>query len=427
MTLYDLFDILNLPRPNRNKKINKIEFDSRNIQKNDIFIAIKGNNFDGNDFLAEAIKKGSIYCITDKNINNKKCIKVLDIKKLIFDLTNYIRCKYNIPLIAITGSNGKTTTKELIYQILKSKYNILKSEGNNNNIYGVSKTLFNLDEKYDLILLELGSNHSGEISYLSKMCNPTYSIITNIGTSHIGNFKSRKNIFKEKISILDGMKEKKLIVNGDDKYLKKLNYYKCGINYGNNLVAYNIRSDYNKLNFNIHIDSEYKVEFNYPIMHFINDILLAIKTALDFNIDMNDIVEGIKKFNNIDMRMNIIKTSKYVIINDCYNSSFESLNGGINYLKTLSGNKIIILGDILELGSYSKKIHKKVNRYLKTVKDSLVLTKGEYTKYINGIHFKNNADIIEYLKEMDLKGKYIYVKGSRKMKLEEIVKYLLIE
>lgn len=427
MTLYDLFDILNLPRPNRNKKINKIEFDSRNIQKNDIFIAIKGNNYDGNDFIAEAIKKGAIYCITDKNINNKKCIKVLDIKKLIFDLTNYIRCKYNIPLIAITGSNGKTTTKELIYQILKSKYNILKSEGNNNNIYGVSKTLFNLDEKYDLILLELGSNHSGEISYLSKMCNPTYSIITNIGTSHIGNFKSRKNIFKEKISILDGMKEKKLIVNGDDKYLKKLNYYKCGINYGNNLVAYNIRSDYNKLNFNIHIDSEYEVEFNYPIMHFINDILLAIKTALDFNIDMKDIVEGIKNFNNIDMRMNIIKTSKYVIINDCYNSSFESLKGGINYLKTLSGNKIIILGDILELGSYSKKIHKKVNRYLRPVKDSLVLTKGEYTKYINGIHFKNNDDIIEYLKGMDLKGKYIYVKGSRKMKLEEIVKYLLIE
>lgn len=427
MTLYDLFDILNLPRPNRNKKINKIEFDSRNIQKNDIFIAIKGNNYDGNDFIAEAIKKGAIYCITDKDINNKKCIKVLDIKKLIFDLTNYIRCKYNIPLIAITGSNGKTTTKELIYQILKSKYNILKSEGNNNNIYGVSKTLFNLDEKYDLILLELGSNHSGEISYLSKMCNPTYSIITNIGTSHIGNFKSRKNIFKEKISILDGMKEKKLIVNGDDKYLKKLNYYKCGINYGNNLVAYNIRSDYNKLNFNIHIDSEYEVEFNYPIMHFINDILLAIKTALDFNIDMKDIVEGIKNFNNIDMRMNIIKTSKYVIINDCYNSSFESLKGGINYLKTLSGNKIIILGDILELGSYSKKIHKKVNRYLRPVKDSLVLTKGEYTKYINGIHFKNNDDIIEYLKGMDLKGKYIYVKGSRKMKLEEIVKYLLIE
>lgn len=427
MTLYDLFDILNLPRPNRNKKINKIEFDSRNIQKNDIFIAIKGNNYDGNDFIAEAIKKGAIYCITDKNINNKKCIKVLDIKKLIFDLTNYIRCKYNIPLIAITGSNGKTTTKELIYQILKSKYNILKSEGNNNNIYGVSKTLFNLDEKYDLILLELGSNHSGEISYLSKMCNPTYSIITNIGTSHIGNFKSRKNIFKEKISILDGMKEKNLIVNGDDKYLKKLNYYKCGINYGNNLVAYNIRSDYNKLNFNIHIDSEHEIEFNYPIMHFINDILLAIKTALDFNIDMKDIVEGIKNFNNIDMRMNIIKTSKYVIINDCYNSSFESLKGGINYLKTLSGNKIIILGDILELGSYSKKIHKKVNRYLKTVKDSLVLTKGEYTKYINGMHFKNNADIIEYLKGMDLKGKYIYVKGSRKMKLEEIVKYLLIE
>lgn len=427
MTLYDLFDILNLPRPNRNKKINKIEFDSRNIQKNDIFIAIKGNNYDGNDFIVEAIKKGAIYCITDKDINNKKCIKVLDIKKLIFDLTNYIRCKYNIPLIAITGSNGKTTTKELIYQILKSKYNILKSEGNNNNIYGVSKTLFNLDEKYDLILLELGSNHSGEISYLSKMCNPTYSIITNIGTSHIGNFKSRKNIFKEKISILDGMKEKNLIVNGDDKYLKKLNYYKCGINYGNNLVAYNIRSDYNKLNFNIHIDSEHEIEFNYPIMHFINDILLAIKTALDFNIDMKDIVEGIKNFNNIDMRMNIIKTSKYVIINDCYNSSFESLKGGINYLKTLSGNKIIILGDILELGSYSKKIHKKVNRYLKTVKDSLVLTKGEYTKYINGMHFKNNADIIEYLKGMDLKGKYIYVKGSRKMKLEEIVKYLLIE
>lgn len=427
MTLYELFDVLNFPHPNRNKKINKIEFDSRNINKNDIFIAIKGNNFDGNDFIFESIKKGAMYCITDKDINDKKCIKVLDIKKFIFDLSNYIRCKYNIPLIAITGSSGKTTTKELIYQILKSKYNILKSEGNNNNIYGVSKTLFNLDEKYDLILLELGTNHSGEISYLSKMCNPTYSIITNIGTSHIGNFKNRKNIFKEKISILDGMKEKNLIVNGDDKYLKKLNYYKCGINYGNNLVAYNIKNNFNKLKFNIHIDSEYEIEFSYPIMHFINDILLAIKTALDFNININDIVESIKKFNNVDMRMNIVETDKYIIINDCYNSSFESLKGGINYLKTLKENKIIILGDILELGSYSKKIHKRVNRYLKLVKNKVVLTTGKYTKYINGIHFNNNIDIIEYLKKINLEGKCIYVKGSRKMKLEEIVNYLLIE
>ena len=206
------------------KKINNICIDTRKIKRGDIFIALKGENYDGHNYIKEAIKKGAIACIGERDIEENKYIKVNNTYESLFLLGNYFRKKYNIPLIAITGSNGKTTTKELLVHILKSKYNILYNKESKNNIIGVSNTLFKLNNKYNLIVMELGSNHMGEISYLSKMCNPSTSIITNIGSSHLGYFKTKKNIFKEKISIIDGMSDNNLIINGDDKYLNKLNY-----------------------------------------------------------------------------------------------------------------------------------------------------------------------------------------------------------
>lgn len=422
MTLGEIKKIINGEcSVNNNQKIRKIKTDSRIIKKGDLFIALKGKKYDGNDYIEDAIKKGA-YCITNKE--NKNCIKVNDTRDALYKLSNYIRNKYDMPLIAITGSNGKTTTKELIYHILSSKYNVLKNDKSENNIYGVSNTLFKLNEKHNLIVMELGSNHMGEINELSNMCNPTLGVITNIGSSHLEYFKTRKNIFKEKYSVISGMKDINLIVNGDDKYLKRLNCYKCGINYNNDLIAYNIYESFEFISFSIYLDKEYKVLFNNPGKHFINDILLAIKVCLNFNIDIKTIIEKIKDFKLSDKRMNLIKTGSNYIINDCYNSSYESLCAGIEILKNIHENKILIIGDILELGKYSKKIHKKINKKISELDNYIVYTVGNFSKYINGLNFKDSEELIEYLKYENINNSYIYVKGSRRMYLEKVVEYL---
>ena len=424
MTLNKLIKVVNgTSNINSEEVINKIKTDSRDIDKGDIFIALKGKNYDGHDYIDEAINNGATACIVEENIDDR-CIKVESTKDSLFLIGNYIRKQNNIPVICITGSNGKTTTKELIVHILKSKYNVLYNKDNENNIIGVSNMLFNLNDKHDIAVVELGSNHIGEISLLSKMCNPTTSIITNIGSSHLEYFKNRKNIFEEKLSIKDGMKNNELIINGDDKYLKNLNYYKCGLNKNNDLIAYDIYEDLDYISFNIFINREYKIVFNNPGKHFINDILLAIKICLDHGIDINTIIERIGSYKLIDKRMNIVKLKNNILINDCYNSSFESLKAGINYMKKVTDNKIFIIGDMLELGKYSKFIHKKANKLLKNIKNKEVYTIGKYSKYIKGINFNNVDEFIEYIKNKRINNSYIYVKGSRRINLDKFVEYI---
>jgi len=424
MTLNELIKVIN---GNCNidceEAIKDIKTDTRKINKGDIFIALKGNNYNGEDFIDEAINKGAIACVVENSINDK-CIKVNDIKESLFLLGRYIRRKYDIPLVAITGSNGKTTTKDLLSYILSSKYNVLKNDGNKNNIIGVSDTLFKLNKNIDIIVTELGTNHLGEISYLSKMCEPSIGIITNIGSSHLEYFKTRKNIFKEKLSLIDGMKEKKLILNGDDKYLKKVFGYKCGLSKNNELKAYNIKEYIDYITFNIYLDNEYEIVFNNPGKHFIIDILLVIKCCLLYNIDIETIIDKIKTFKLTDKRMNIIKLNNNILINDCYNASLESVVGGINYLKNIKEKKILIIGDILELGKHSKKIHKKINRKIKKLKEKEVYTVGNYSKCIKGKHFNNVEELIEYFKTKEISNSYIYVKGSRRMNLDKFIEFI---
>lgn len=424
MTLNELIKVINgTSNIDSEEVIEKIKTDSRKINKGDIFIALKGNNYNGEDFISDAINKGAIACVVENSINDK-CIKVNDVKESLFLLGRYIRRKYDIPLIAITGSNGKTTTKDLLSYILSSKYNVLKNDGNKNNIIGVSDTLFKLNKNIEIIVMELGTNHLGEISYLSKMCEPNIGIITNIGSSHLEYFKTRKNIFKEKLSVIDGMKDKKLILNGDDKYLKKIFGYKCGLNKNNDLKSYNIKEHIDYITFNIYLDKEYEIIFNNPGKHFITDILLVIKCCLLYDIDIETIIERIKTFKLTDKRMNIIKLKNNILINDCYNASLESVVGGINYLKNIREKKVVIIGDILELGKHSKKIHKKINRKIKKLKEKEVYTVGNYSKYIKGKHFNNVEELIEYFKSKETSNSYIYVKGSRRMNLDKFIEFI---
>ena len=284
--------------------------------------------------------------------------------------------------------------------------------------------IFKLDTTYDIAVIEMGMNHFKELEKISLMCEPNQALITNIGTSHIGNLGSKKNIYKAKIEITKGLIDD-LIVNGDDKYLKKCNAYKCGVSCNNDLIAYNVKVYDTYLTFDIYIDKEYEVVFNIPSKAYIPTILEAIKIGLIYEVDINDIIAATKEFKMVDKRLNVIDLKNYKVIDDSYNASYESVKCGLNYLKSIKEDKIIILADMLELGKYTKKYHKKINYLLYKIEKKQVLTVGDYTKYINSKHFNNNDELIAYLKTIDLDNKYIYLKGSHAMELEKIVSFLI--
>lgn len=408
-------EILNLLNCNKDADflINKFETNSKLINDGDVFIAInKGHNY-----INEAIENGAIAVITeDKKTYDCLTINVDSTTLALGKIASYLRSLYQMPLIAVTGSCGKTTTKELISTILSSKYNVLKSEKNKNNHIGLPLTLLNLDSSYDVVIAELGMNNKGEIEYLSNICKPDYGVITNIGTAHIGKLGGIKNIFKAKMEILSGMYGGYLIVNKNDKYLKKVKYKNTIKVDKNDLNVKNIKYYFDRTEFDI---DDIHFIFNTPGVGVLNNLFIAIKIGLLFNIPLIDIRNSLDNFKNVDGRLNIIN-GDYTIIDDSYNSSYEAL---VNSLGLLIGDdryKIIILGDMLELGKYSKKYHKKVNKYLKKIKNKDVLLIGEYTKFIKGKHFKSIEEINLYLEDNIRKGCIVYLKGSRAMNLDKI-------
>ena len=266
-------------------------------------------------------------------------------------------------------------------------------------------------------------NHKREISKLSKLLNPDIGIITNISSSHIGNLGSIKNILKAKLEILDGLNNKRLIVNGKNKYLNKLKYKNIDKIGSDELIPFGIKSDIDKTIFKVRINGNVE-EFilNGPYKHLIPNFLIAIKIGILNNIKINDIKDVLTNFTSKNNRLEIIR-GKNIVINDTYNSSYESLMGIVDIIKNYK-NKVFILGDILELGKYSKKIHKKINNELSKINDLEVITVGNYSKYIKGEHFCNYKELINYLKSHKYKNKMILVKGSRGINLDEVIPFL---
>lgn len=414
-----------------NKKIKNIKFDSRKIEKNDLYIAIIGNSKDGHDFIEDAIKNGARAVIVSKNIENKyniPIIKVNDTLDSLKKLASYKRQKFDGVVVAITGSVGKTTTKELTANILKNKYKVVCNDGNKNNIYGLSETIFNLNNDTEVLVVELGMNHKKEIDVLSKICKPNISVITNIGSSHIGNLKSKKNIYKAKLEIVNGMSDGYLIVNGDDKYLKKIKLknievIKCGIANGQ-IKATNIKNN-DGIQFSVSVNNKNETFIiNLPGIHFVNNALLALTIGLNMGVDIEDIKKTFQNYESYNRRYKVYKNSSISLIDDSYNSSYESLKANLSTLKK-EDNKLLIIGDILELGKKSKKIHKKIGKLLE-IPNSLVFVVGENMKILSRkyMHFQNSEDVIEYLKNKNLNGYKIFVKGSNAVKLNIVSDYI---
>ena len=428
--------------------------DTRTICKDDVYIALKGENFNGNIFWKEALDKGAKVVIVQEvmfseqeleNYKDKIIIKVKDTLKALQDMAKYKRSLYNIPVIAITGSVGKTSTKDIVANVVAQKYKTLKTEGNNNNHIGLPLTILKLQD-HEAFVLEMGMNHFKEISLLTDIAKPTLSIITNIGTTHIGNLGSRENILKAKLEILEGMKNPKIIINNDNDLLNKwyiennnkndVKIYPYAIENESLIYIKDIKLEDNSSTFTLTGD-ENEPLISVPVggKHFIYNAMCAIIVGKILNINNDKIKSGIQSFELTKKRMDIINLSNgSEIINDSYNASYESMKASLEYLKNRNANrKIAVLGDMFELGNFEEQLHKDVGREVVKNKIDVLICSGERSKYIveeainnnmskdNIFYYESKEEIVDKLKEMLKKGDIVLIKASNGMRFFDII------
>ncbi len=438
---------------NENLVCNNFSKDTRTINKDDVYIGIKGEKFDGSKFWKEALNNGASSVIISnieitkeekENFKGKTIIIVEDTLKALYEIAKLKRSLYNIPVIAITGSVGKTSTKDIIASVISKKYKTLKTIGNNNNNIGLPFTILKLKDEETLVL-EMGMNHFGEIKLLSNIAKPDICVITNIGTSHIGNLGSRQNILKAKLEILEGNKNAYVVINNDNDLLHE--WYEKNKN-NNKIYTYGIKnkSDFNAKNLKLEEESsnficetkeeQMNVELLVAGEHFVSNALSAIAVAKILNIDTNKILEGIKGFELTKKRMDIANLKNGIkIINDAYNASFESMQASLKTLSKYEGTtKIAVLGDMFELGDFSKELHEKVGKEVCKNNIDILICSGENSKYIiesakkNGMkeeniyYFENKDKIVEKLKDIIKPNTVILFKASNAMKFFELAK-----
>lgn len=433
---------------NKNLEIDSYSKDSRNIKKGDMYLGIKGERVNGNDYIVDAFEKGAIACITDENIkseilnkySDRTIIKVENTIKAIQELAKYKRSLYNIPVIAVTGSVGKTSTKDIIANVLAQKFKVLKTEGNLNNHIGLPLTLLKLKD-HTAIVVEMGMNHFGEISLLTNIAKPIGCVITNIGTSHIGNLGSRENILKAKLEILEGLRDGGFVlINNDNDLLNKWaveqNKYKIytyGIENKSTYMAKNINILENSSNFEI---NEIKTRVPVGGIHFVYNAICAFGIGNILNIEKEKIIKGISEFKLTAKRMDIeIIEEDIKVINDSYNASYDSMKAALEVMKnTEAPRKIAVLGDMLELGEYAKELHEKVGKEVVKNNIDILIAIGENAKNIfnkakdlgmkEAYSFNNKEDAIEFIKKIIRSKDLILLKASNSMNFTNILNEL---
>mgnify|MGYP004499673123 FL=1 len=438
---------------NEELEVENFSKDTRTIQKGDIYIGIKGEKFDGSNFWNQALDAGATAVIISniqiskeekEKYKDKTIIQVEDTLEALYEIAKYKRSLYNIPVIAVTGSVGKTSTKDIIASVVSQKYKTLKTEGNNNNNIGLPLTILKLKD-HEVLVVEMGMNHFGEISLLTNIAKPTLAVITNIGTSHIGNLGSRENILKAKLEILEGMKIPRVIINNDNDLLhkwyeenkEKIEIHTYGINNSSDVIAEKIELEEEKSKFVVKTSSE-KVNIDVPVggEHFVYNALCGFMVGKVLGLTSKEIQNGISKFELTKKRMDIraLKNGA-TLINDSYNASYESMKASLKYLSNRTDlRKIAVLGDMLELGGFSKELHEKVGEEVANNNIDILICRGEFAKDIISkasknkktqcILLQNNEEILNKLKEILREGDVILIKASNGMKFYEICQKL---
>ncbi|MCY1721350.1 UDP-N-acetylmuramoyl-tripeptide--D-alanyl-D-alanine ligase [Prolixibacteraceae bacterium Z1-6] len=411
-----------------------ISTDSRQIEKGCIFFALKGENFNGNKYAESAISKGAAYSIIDEEEYNtsENTILVKDVLKALQDLAAFHRKQLAIPILGITGTNGKTTTKELIATVLSKKFKVSFTQGNLNNHIGVPLTLLRMNSETEFGVVEMGANHQGEIAELCQIALPDYGIITNIGQAHLEGFGSFDGVKKTKGELYNYISQKKGVIfyNSDNPLLEELSAsIKNKISYGTKDATFTgvpIQSPpfiHVKANFAkgvLYLNSNLIGDFNFE------NILAAACIANYFGVDPLKIQEAIKKYHPTNNRSQLIKKGDVKIIMDAYNANPTSMSASINsFLSNLSGKNYLILGDMLELGDYSAAEHSKIIDLIPELiaKNTFLVGKEFYKSGKNSAlkTFLNVDELYSYLKSNPIKNGNILIKGSRGIRLEKIL------
>lgn len=415
--------------------------DSRKVSKGCLFIALVGERFDGHDFVASALSQGAVAAVCSKPVNvSGNILSVDDTGKAFLRLAAYYRSLFSMPVAGITGSVGKTTTKEMLYSVLSEKYNTLKNEGNLNNEIGLPTTVFRLDPDYEAAILEMGMSNFGEISRLSQVAKPNVGIITKIGVSHIEHLGSRENILKAKLEILDGLKkDAPLIVNGDDDLLSRVKLEDRAVitfgieNKGCDYVAENIEMADKSTTFTIKFECKaQKVVIPTVGVHNVYNALSAFAAGIYLGVSPEAAAEGLSKYVTSGMRQRVREFSGMTLIEDCYNASPDSVRAAVDVLKSICARKyIFVFGDMLELGSISDEAHREVGELAARKGVDCLLTYGKAASLAaesaraRGLtaaeSFDDKAQLTARLKETAAAGDAILFKGSRGMKLEDVI------
>jgi len=411
---------------------NGVSIDSRSIKKDEIFFSIKGDNFDGNSFALDALDKGAKFSIVDdiklKN-QNDKIIFVENSLKELQNLSRYNRSKYDVKVIGLTGSNGKTTTKNLICNIVSQKYNTLCTDGNLNNHIGVPLTLLNIKPETEIAVIEMGANHIGEIENLCQICMPDIGLITNFGSAHLEGFGGLKGVIKGKTELYKYLIKNygHIIINNDDNIQKeecKTDLYSSFGKDKSSDFVFEYTKELDKLvllNDNYRFSCKIYGTYNFP------NIASAISIGRFLDLDSDQIQIGLSKFQTEENRSEVLQYQGNTIYLDAYNANPTSMIAAIdNFNKEIKDNKIVILGDMLELGNFSKDEHEKIIDLLHKMEIESVYLVGKNFSSINisDSRFKKFNDTEQLIRGLDLtkiKNKSILIKGSRSIGLEKLI------
>lgn len=461
---FKVSDILNatggsLERGNPATIISNISTDSRTLKEGDLFVALKGENFDGHDFVCQAIEKGAVGVVVSHKIQglddliksrsvNPCIINVENTVSALGDIAKYYRERFNIPIIGVTGSNGKTTTKDMIFAILSGKYNVLKSEGNLNNTIGLPLTLFRLSSEHQIAVLEMGISLPGEMSELVRIAQPSLGVVTNVSSTHIEFLGSVEGVAKEKQKLVEFAKD--AILNADDKLVADMSKVVKG-----DVIFYGIKSSADVVAKDILMDQEGKPEFTVSVKkpinaeeriklptighHNIYNALAGISVGVYFGVEIDIIRSSLESYQPMSMRMQKLIIGGITVIDDTYNANPVSMKMAVDFLRELEteGRKILVLGDMLELGIHSDELHDSIGKYIgENCHVDMLITVGEKASIIaesaiesgidKDIVFKcrNNSEASDLLQKKLKDGDIVLIKGSRGMKMEEIVRSL---
>ena len=443
----ELVEVLDgkLEQRGKHEAVVSVSIDSRKVTEGGLYVPIIGENMDGHRFVGNAVENGAFAVLTQENLEDISedvaVIHVESTKKALQDLGKANRLRYTIPVVAVTGSSGKTTTKDVIASVLSQKYKTMKTQGNFNNQLGVPQTLFQLDPTYEAAVVEMGMDHLGDIRENIEGVVPHYGVITNIGTAHLEYLKTQDNILKAKMEIFETRgKDDIAILNGDDPYLNNIKYVpyqiiRFGIK-GENLdyQAKDIQSSSNGVEFTL---NEEKYHFRFPGIHNVYNATAAIIIAKDLGLTYEEIQKGFDAFIPSGNRMKMEVLDNVTYIDDSYNANPDSVRAAANTMAALkkdNGRCIAVIGDMLEMGETGWDLHYQVGQYISSLADKIIGVGDLAQAYIEGASEKmDDADLFycgtpeeaaEYLKKSVCSGDVVLIKASHGVQLDKIMNIL---